>query len=486
MTDPRSFAAVDLGASSGRVVVGQVGADELVLEETHRFGNGAVRLPDGLHWDVVGLYREVLTGLRLAADHHPVSVGVDSWAVDYGLLDDDGALLGVPHHYRDRRTDGVAAETAERIGTERLYAVNGMQFLPFNTIFQLEAARGTPQLAAARTLLLIPDLIGYWLTGRTGAEVTNASTTGLLDVAARAWAPDLAAAVGLDPALLPELREPGSVIGALLPETARETGLTDVPVVAVASHDTASAVIGVPATTPDFAYISCGTWSLAGVELDAPRRTEAARRANFTNELGVDGTTRFLRNVMGLWLVSESMRAWGLGPSQLPALLAEAAAEPAFAAVVDPDDPRFMAPGDIPARIGDYCRETGQTPPTGRAAVLRCVMESLALAHRRAIRTAAALTGRDVDLVHIVGGGARNELLCQLTADALGLPVLAGPVEATAIGNILVQARAAGLVGDLPAMRALTAATQGLRRYEPKGPAAPWTAAAARLGWEDC
>lgn len=484
MTDPRSFAAVDLGASSGRVIAGRVGAGELVLEEVHRFGNGAVRLPDGLHWDIVGLYRELLHGLRVAADHRPASVGVDSWAVDYGLLDERGALLGVPYHYRDARTGEAAARTAARIGAERLYAVNGTQFLPFNTIFQLEAARGTAQLAAARTLLLIPDLVGYWLTGSVGAEVTNASTTGLLDVAERSWDDGLAAAVGLDPAILPELREPGSVVGALLPDVAEATGLDGTPVVAVASHDTASAVIGVPATTPDFAYISCGTWSLAGVELEAPRRTEEARRANFTNELGVDGTTRFLRNVMGLWLVSESMRTWGLGPSQLPGLLAEAAAAPAFAALVDPDDPRFLPPGDMPARIGDYCRQTGQEAPQGRAAVLRCILESLALAHRRAIRAAAALTGKNVEVVHIVGGGARNELLCQLTADALGLPVLAGPVEATAIGNLLVQARAAGLVGDLAAMRALTAATQDLRRYEPAGSAADWEAAAARIGWE--
>ncbi|GLU48543.1 rhamnulokinase [Nocardiopsis ansamitocini] len=484
MTEPRSFAAVDLGASSGRVVVGRVGGAELALEQAHRFPNEPVRLPGGLHWDMLGLYREVLRGLRLAAGHRPVSVGVDSWAVDYGLLDATGALLGLPHHYRDTRTDGVAARTAEELGSERLYALTGMQFLPFTTVFQLAAARDSAALDAAATLLLVPDLVNYWLTGQIGAEVTNASTTGMLDAATRAWLPGLAEAVGARPALLPPLREPGTTVGELLADPARSTGLTGTPVVSVASHDTASAVIGVPATTPEFGYISCGTWSLAGLELDAPLRTEGARRANFTNELGVDDTTRFLRNVMGLWLVSESMRTWGLDAAALPALVDRAAAAPAFAALVDPDDPRFLAPGDIPARIDAYCRETGQTPPRGRAAVLRCILESLALAHRRTLRTAAVLTGRDLRVVHIVGGGARNALLCQLTADALGLPVLAGPVEATAIGNVMVQARAAGLVGDLAGMRALIAATQEVRRYEPRGAEADWAAAAARIGWE--
>ncbi|GAA3736061.1 rhamnulokinase [Spinactinospora alkalitolerans] len=484
MPEHRSFAAVDLGASSGRVVVGRVGAGELSLGEVHRFGNEPVRLPSGLHWNVLGLYREVLRGLRRAAEARPVSVGVDSWAVDYGLLDGTGALLGDPHHYRDPRTDGVAEQVVREVGAAELYAANGLQFLPFNTIFQLAAARGTPRLAAARTLLLIPDLIGYWLTGSIGAEVTNASTTGLLDVARRSWSGELAAAAGCDPALLPALREPGERIGEPLPEVAAATGLEGTAVTAVASHDTASAVVGVPAAAADFGYVSCGTWSLAGLELAAPVRTEAARRANFTNELGVEGSTRFLRNIMGLWLVQETLRTWELDTAALPGLLARAAAAPPFAALVDPDDPRFLPPGDMPARIAAYCAETGQAPPPDRGALLRCVLESLALAHRRTIRGAARLADRDVRVVHLVGGGARNELLCQWTADALGLPVVAGPVEATAIGNVLVQARAAGAVGDLAEMRGLTAATQELRRYDPVGDERAWTAAASRIGLE--
>ncbi|MFC7329651.1 rhamnulokinase [Marinactinospora rubrisoli] len=483
MPDELTFAAVDLGASSGRVVVGRVGPGVLRLTEVHRFRNEPVRLPDGLHWDVTGLFREVLHGLAAAAPARPVTVGVDSWAVDYGLLDASGTLLGVPYHYRDSRTDEVAPRVVAAAGADALYAANGLQYLPFNTIFQLAAAAGTAQLAAARTLLLVPDLMGYWLTGERGAELTNASTTGLLDAGTRTWSADLAGIAGIDPALLPELREPGTAIGPLLPDVAAETGLAGVSVTAVASHDTASAVIGVPARSPDFGYISCGTWSLAGLELPGPVRTAAARAANFTNELGVDGSTRFLRNIMGLWLVQETLRTWRLGSGALPGLLAEAARAEPFTALVDPDDDRFLPPGDMPARIAAFCRETGQPVPESRGAVLRCVLESLALAHRRTIRTAAALADREVREVHLVGGGARNELLCRLTADALGLPVVAGPVEATAIGNVLVQARAAGAVPDLAAMRALVAATQPLRRYTPSGGRSAWASAAARLGW---
>lgn len=484
MSATHSFAAVDLGASSGRVVVGRVGRGELSLSEAHRFPNGPVRLPDGLYWDVLGLFREILRGLSLAADARPASIGIDSWAVDYGLLDERGALLGLAHHHRDSRTDQAAPAVVERIGAAELYAANGLQYLPFNTIFQLAAARGTAALMAARTLLLVPDLLGYWLTGAAGAEVTNASTTGLLDAATHEWNAGLAEAVGVDPAILPELRNPGSTLGPLLPEVAAETGMDAVAVTAVASHDTASAVVGVPATTPGFAYISCGTWSLAGLELPRPVRTEEARAANFTNELGLDGTTRFLRNVMGMWLVQESLRTWGLDNSALPELVEGAAAAKPFASLVDPNDPRFMPPGDMPARIERYCAETGQPVPADRAALLRCVFDSLALAHRAAIGTAARLSGRDVDVVHMVGGGSRNQLLCQLTADALGTPVLAGPVEATAIGNVLVQARAAGLMGELAEMRQLTAQTHELRRYEPDGNESEWRAAARRVGLE--
>ena len=470
------FAAVDLGASSGRVVAGRVGPQTLELIEVHRFGNEPVRLAGTLHWNLIGLYVEILTGLRVLGRDHgaPVSIGVDSWAVDYGLLDAAGALLSAPVHYRDERTSGVAEAVNAQLGADKLYDRTGLQTLPFNTVYQLVAARRTAAYQAAASLLLIPDLIGFWLAGCLGAEVTNASTTGLLDVRSRSWDTDLARRLGLRPELLPPLRQPGDQLGSLRPDVAAETGI-DAPVVAVASHDTASAVIGVPATGKNFGYISCGTWGLAGLELDRPVLSAASRAANFTNEAGIDGTVRYLRNVMGLWLLQESVRWWdrvGL-PADLPTLLADAAAVPAGKTVIDVDDPRFLPPGDMPGRIAACARETGQPVPTAPDEVVRCVLDSLALAFRRTLREASDLADKDVDVVHIVGGGARNALLCQLTADACGRPVVAGPVEATALGNILVQARAAGLVGDLRAARRLLAATQPTRRYEP-APGVNW------------
>ena len=353
-----AVAAADLGASGGRVMVGQVGAGRLDLHEAHRFGNVPVRVAGTLHWDILRLYQDILDGLRAAARTFDLaSVGIDSWAVDYGLLDADGALLGNPVHYRDGRTDGVADEVLARIPAADLYAATGVQQLPFNTIYQLTAAARTPQLAAARTLLLIPDLLGYWLTGEVGAELTNASTTQLYDARAHTWAAGVIEAAGLPPGLFPPLRQPGSVLGNLRPEIAGQPGLATLraplPVVAVGSHDTASAVVSVPAAGPDFGYISCGTWSLVGVELDQPVLTEASRLANFSNEAGVDGTIRYLRNVMGLWLLQESVRGWADAgpPVDLPGLLGAAARQPPLVTVIDPDDPAFLPPGDMPARI---------------------------------------------------------------------------------------------------------------------------------------
>ncbi|MEO3803781.1 rhamnulokinase family protein [Nonomuraea sp. B1E8] len=444
----------------------------LRLTEAHRFPNGPVRVADRLHWDILGLYREILAGLRAAG---PVSsVGVDAWAVDYGLLDESGGLIGNPVHYRDDRTRGVPERVAALVGADTLYDVSGLQVLPFNTVYQLLADR----LDGAATMVLIPDLIGYWLTGELGAEVTNASTTGLLDVRTRSWARPLIERLGLPAGLFPPLRLPGEPIGGLRRDVAAEIGWS-APVMAVGSHDTASAVAAVPATGPAFAYISCGTWSLAGVELPGPVLTPESRAANFTNEAGIDDTVRYLRNVMGLWLLQECMRAWP--GSDLGDLLTAASAERPFAAVVNPDEPVFLPPGDMPARIAAECRRTGQRPPDSPAAYTRCVLESLALGHRRAVRQAMELSGRDVEVVHLVGGGSYNELLCRLTADACGLPVVAGPAEATTLGNVLVQARAAGLVSDLEEMRSLVAASQPLRRYEPSGDDRLWDEAAARV-----
>jgi rhamnulokinase len=473
------LAAVDLGASSGRVMLGRVGPDRLELTKAHRFWNGPVRLRQTLYWDILALYREMLLGLSRVGS--VAGIGIDSWAVDYGLLGRDGALLGNPVHYRDARTDGVMERVLSTIPAEDLYAVTGLQQLPFNTIYQLVAA-GTDQLAQADKLLMIPDLLGYWLTGSVGAEATNASTTQLYDVRTRRWSRALADRVGVPARLLPELREPGQLIGPLLPAVAEETGLDPAtPVVAVGSHDTASSVVAVPALSGErFAYISSGTWSLVGLELAEPVLSAEARTANFTNEGGVDGRIRFLRNVMGLWLLQESLRTWAT--DDLPGLLREAAAAPPFAVLVDPDDPSFLAPGNIPARIEDACRRNGQQPPMTRAAAVRCILESLALAYRRTLRAAQSVADQPVDVVHVIGGGSQNELLCQLTADACGLPVLAGPVEASALGNVLVQARTLGVpLPDLTAMRTLVRATHEVRIYQPRGKPTDWDAAEARV-----
>jgi len=484
-------AAADLGATSGRVMAAEIGAGTLRLEEVHRFPNGGVPIRGSVLWDVLGLYRGLVDGVREVAAGGPLhGIGIDSWAIDYGLLDRDGALLGNPYSHRDPRTEGVAAQVVAEIGAEEMYAVTGLQQLPFSTLYQLVAARGTAALESAQTLLLLPDLIAYWLTGELGAERTNASTTQLYDVRTGTWSRELAKRLGLPWSILPPLREAGSVIGPLLPEVAADLGVAAgaaVPVIAVGSHDTASAVVGVPFGSEPAAYISSGTWSLVGLELDQPVLTEEARLADFTNEGGVDGTIRFLKNVMGLWVLSESVRFWqaaGVPGTDLPTLLAGAAHHPG-GAVVDIDDRSLLPVGTatdpMPARLVALARATGPGLEEDPIAVTRCILDSLALAYRRHLRTAAALAGRDVEVVHVVGGGARNELLCQLTADACGRPVLAGPIEAAALGNVLVQARALGVdLPDLAAMRALIRTSHRPRRYEPRsGP--DWVALEARL-----
>ena len=468
----RTVAAVDIGASSGRVMVATVSEHDLGLREVHRFPNGGVRAGGRLQWDVLALHAGVLEGLRLAGRQvdRLDGIGIDTWAVDYGLLDADGQLLGSPVHYRDTRTDGVSARVAATVGADELYARTGIQDLPFNTVNQLVAEQGTARLAAARTMLLIPDLLAYWLTGAVGAELTNASTTQLLDARTRRWDTDLADRLGVDTSLLPPLREPGETLGVLSPDVLEATGLSGpVPVVAVGSHDTASAVVGTPGRGR-FAYVSAGTWSLVGTELPAPVLDEPSRLANFTNEAGIDGTVRYLRNVMGLWLLQESLRQWAADGQQveLTSVLAEAADEPSWARVVDVDQPSLLPPGDMPARLASLCEDAGLPVPTTPAQTVRCIVDSLAVAHRDAVRDIERLTARPVEAVHLVGGGSQNELLCRLTADACGLPVVAGPVEATALGNVLVQARALGVgLPDLQAMRDLVRRTHEPLRYEP-------------------
>ncbi|UYM03349.1 rhamnulokinase [Solicola gregarius] len=486
----RRVAAIDLGATSGRVMAGVVGPDRLELDEAHRFANGGVRIGDSLHWDVLGIYRESLAGLRTIAGVGPLhGIGIDSWAIDYGLLDRAGTLLGNPYTYRDPRTAGVAERVAESLDSGELYAVTGLQRLPFNTIYQLVAEAGSARRELAKTLLLLPDLLAYWLTGEVGAERTNASTTGLYDARAREWAKDVAIRIGLPADLLPPLRDAGSEIGALRPTVATDLGVSDaVPVIAVGSHDTASAVVAVPTATESFAYISSGTWSLVGLELDRPVLTGAARVADFTNEGGVDGTIRFLKNVMGLWVLAECVRSWderAVPGTDLASLLDAASRVDGLRTVVDINDASLLAPSTstdpMPDRILALARSTGEPSPESPAQVARCVLDSLALAYVRHLRTAAELSGRGFDVVHVVGGGSQNALLCQLTADALGVPVLAGPTEAAAIGNVLVQARTLGVdLPDLAAMRALVRRTHAVRRHDPRS-GLDWDSAQVRV-----
>ncbi|MDV3129132.1 rhamnulokinase [Mycobacterium sp. 21AC1] len=470
------FVAVDLGATSGRVMLADIGSRSFEMRALHRFANDPVYLWDGdrtaMHWNLPGLFAEVCTGLAEAGRMAPdlTSVGVDSWAVDYGLLR-AGKLLGLPYNYRDARcARGVDAVHAT-VSQDQIFARNGLQFLAFNTMFQLAADRAEGLLGLADAALLVPDLIGYWLTGRMSTERTNASTTGLLGIDGH-WDEDLAAMLGLPGSLFPELAEPGTDLGPMLPGLTDRAGLPGgLRVTTVASHDTASAVVAIPMDAASAAYISCGTWALVGVELGAPVVTEAARIANFTNEVGADGQTRFLRNVMGLWLLSESVRQWerdGLR-IDLPELLEQAATCAPPTEVFDGDDPRFVEPGDMPARIADWYAERDLPIPAGRPQLTRAIVESLAAGFARGVEQSAALSGVPVRTVHLVGGGARNRLLCQLVADRVGAPVVAGPVEATAMGNVLIQARAHGVLrGGLGELRDTVATAVPTERFEPQ------------------
>ncbi|HEV7623048.1 MAG TPA: rhamnulokinase family protein [Amnibacterium sp.] len=466
----KAVAAVDLGATSGRVILGSVGHGEVKLRTVARFPNTPVRLPDGLHWDVLSLYSAAMNGLGVASREEPELVGaaVDAWAVDYALLLGD-RMIGNPYHYRDARTAGGVAAVHAAVGPEELFRRNGLQHLPFNTLFQLAASASSGALDAADGFLLIPDLIGYWATGRRVAERTNASTTGLVRAGEDEWDAELLSRLGLRYDLLPPIVEPGTVLGPVSSLMREEFGIRHgFPFTTVGSHDTASAVVGVPSTGDDAAYISCGTWSLVGTELPSPVLTDEARAAGFTNEGGVDGRIRFLKNVMGLWLLSESIRSWANAGDQrdLDQLLKQAADAPPDVPVFDANDPRLLAPGDLPARIEALFAERGMRPPATTGEFVRSVLQSLANAYADALRDLERLTGRTIRTVHLVGGGAQNELLCRLTADACGLPVVAGPVEATAIGNLLVQARTHGLLaGDLESLRSVVAVSFPLRAY---------------------
>jgi rhamnulokinase len=475
LPEARAYAAVDLGAESGRVVLGRLDGERAALDVVHRFANRPVRLPDGLRWNLLALFTEALDGLRRAAQAAPGGalhgIGVDAWGVDYALLDAQRRVLGLPFHYRDGRTDGMVARAHERVPSADLYAVTGIQTMGINTVFQLLADEGSPALRDAEHVALVPDLFALWLTGELHNEATAASTTGLLDARTGAWAREIVARLGLPAApFAGATTEPGTTIGPVLDHHAeRAGGAAGAPVHAFAGHDTASAFAAVPLRGERAAVLSSGTWSLLGLELPEPVLDERARAYNLTNERGVEGTIRLLRNVMGLWLVQECRREWeaGGGPGAYDELFRRAAEARGDVALFDPDADGFLAPGDMPARIVAACREAGQAPPSSPGEIVRATLVSLACKYRLVLERLERVTGREVDVVHVIGGGAQARLLCRLTADILGRRVLAGPVEATALGNVLVQARAAGELHSLDDIRAAAAASTEPEAYDP-------------------
>lgn len=475
-SETATFLAADLGASSGRVLVAQLDGDHFTLRELHRFANAGVPVLGHLHWDVLRLWQEILVGFsRYAAEYQEplAGIGVDSWAVDFGLLDSAGRLLGNPYCYRDRRTEGIPEKVFSRVSWQEIFGRTGIQLLSFNTLYQLGsmAERHDPQLTAAKTLLLIPDLLNYWLTGRQAAEYTNASTTQFLDCLSRSWATDLLARLDLPGHILPPLIEPGTLLGELRGEVCDDTGLHGpVPVYTPATHDTASAVAAVPGLDERSAYISSGTWSLVGLELPAPIVNADALACNVTNEGGVFGTTRLLKNVTGLWLLQECRRQWRRAALDYAweALVALAEAAPPLRSLVDPDATDFAYSTDMPAALRAFCRRTGQLEPDSVGAIVRCCLESVALKYRVVLDALERLSGRHIETIRVVGGGSRNALLCQFTADACARPVIAGPVEATALGNALLQAIAAGHIADLAAGRQAIAGSVTLRQYDPR------------------
>ncbi|HWQ15543.1 MAG TPA: rhamnulokinase family protein [Roseiflexaceae bacterium] len=488
MPDTANFLAFDLGASSGRALLGRWDGARFTLEELHRFDNGPVQVAGTLHWDVLRLWGGITEGIARYAAQHPeplMGLGVDAWGVDFALLDASGRLLGNPVCYRDARTNGMLEEVTARIPHRRIFERTGIQFLQINTLYQLYsmARAADPQLRCAAALLMIPDLFHYWLSGRAAAEYTDASTTQFMRCGEPRWDTELLEELGVPATILPEIVPPGTLLGQLRPEILDETGLRhQAPVIAPASHDTASAVAAVPGLDEHSAYISSGTWSLVGVETPAPVVSEAALALNFTNEGGVAGSTRLLKNVTGLWLLQECRRRWRRAGRDYTweQLLALAAHAPPLRSLVHPDAPDFLAPGDMPAAVRAFCHRTGQPEPEDDGAVVRCCLESLALTYRAVIESVERLTGRPVETIRVVGGGCRNQLLNQWTADACGRPVVAGPAEATALGNLLVQAVAAGLLADIPAARRALAGSVELEHFAPR-PTADWDAAYERL-----
>ncbi|HEX4797513.1 MAG TPA: rhamnulokinase family protein [Humisphaera sp.] len=480
-----NFLAFDLGAESGRAVLGTLTDSRLSLAEKHRFPNPTGRMNGHLHWNLLTQWEELKTGLRKTAHDQPLlhGIGVDTWGVDFGLVAEDGTILGNPFHYRDSRTDGMMERAFRKVSREKIFDATGVQFMEINSLYQLFAMKegGSPLLHAASTLLFVPDLFNYLFTGVRKSEFSIATTSQMYDPRAKGWAKGMLESLGLPTRIFPEIVPSGTVLGPLTDDVASECGAAAAPVIAPASHDTGSAVAAVPAEGSDWCYISSGTWSLMGVELPSPIVNDKALQYNYTNEGGVGGTIRFLKNIAGLWLIQELRRHWKKdGHDHTYAELTEMAGRArGLGYILDPSYKPFLSPGDMPAKVERFCRETRQPLPSSRGEYVRACLEGLALTYRKTLDGLEDVLGRKIATIHIVGGGSQNELLNQMTADACNRPVIAGPIEATAIGNILVQAMAIGAVKSLADARAIVRNSFEVKRFEPRA-AKQWEGAYER------
>ncbi|MGB6220261.1 rhamnulokinase [Haloferula sp.] len=476
MNQKRVYLAVDLGAGSGRVLAGEFDGERIELHELNRFENTPLELPSGWHWNITSLYQSILEGLKLAYKKYgdaAVSVGVDTWGVDYALLDKGGAMLGLPFQYRDSRTEGMMDLAYSKVGKEEIYKKTGIQFMFFNSIFQLlsEVESKSGALGEAQDMLFIPDLLTYWLSGEKSQERSFVSTTQLYNPVTKDWDFDLIEQLGIPKHLFGKISDPGTILGTLRKAVCEATGFKDLKVVTVAGHDTASAVAAVPSEAATPAYLSSGTWSLMGLELPEPIISDQSFDDAFTNEIGIGGKVRFLKNICGLWLIQESRRYWqsqgeDYSFAHLAAIGVEA--EP-FRSFIDPDDERFAQAGKMPEKVCDYCRETGQDVPRNPGEVIRCITEGLAMRYAQVWKKLIKYADSPPEVLHIVGGGCQNELLNQFTANALGVTVKAGPVEATGLGNIIAQMMADGTISTLAEGRAIVAASFPVTEYTPVG-----------------
>jgi len=471
-----NFLAFDLGASSGRAILGTLTNQRLQLTEIHRFENRMVEIDNHFYWNIFSIFDELKTGLKKCIRDfgvQPDSVAIDTWGVDFAFVDKDGMIASLPFAYRDRRTDNAMEDFYKIIPKEELYLMTGIQLMQFNSLFQLFVNHQSKasQYLIGKDLLFMPDALSYLFCGVKKNEFSIASTSQLLKPGQLAYEERLFKAMGVDSSIMQEIVLPGTLLGTIKPEVQRETGSKAIPVIAVASHDTASAIVSVPATGKDWAYISSGTWSLMGIESDKPLISKEILELNFTNEGGVEGTTRFLKNIMGMWLLQECRRIWSreVNYSWSEMVDLSTLSQP-FKCLIDPDDTSFLNPADMPAAIADYCIKTGQTPPATHGEFIRCIFESLALKYRLTLDSIRSVVAHPISKIHIIGGGANNELLCQYSANALGIPVVAGPTEATAIGNIMIQAKAMQCVSSIQEIRAMVKDSFETKTFEPYKP----------------